>query len=80
MLIKIFLILFSIVFLIVLALNYVKNKIRKAMFGNIDPKNNPNFQNFSQFNQQKQKKDEEVVYSKDNTVILKGEAKSKKDK
>lgn len=79
MLTKFILIFGAIILLIILGLNYLKNKIRKIMFGNIDPKNGK-FASFNNFNQTRREKesDDEVVYKKDDTVILKGEAKSKK--
>ncbi|MDC1068798.1 hypothetical protein OAQ99_06545 [Candidatus Kapabacteria bacterium] len=78
MILKLFIILISIFLLVVFGLNFLKNRIKKIMFGNFE-KQSSNFSNFNA-QSQRQKQDKEVLYQKDDTVILKGEAKSKNKK
>jgi preprotein translocase subunit SecG len=73
---KVLIIIGAIFLAIYLGLNFLKNRIKKVMFSNFQQ----NAQNMSQNFNKNPYQNDDVVYKKDNTVILKGEAKSKEKK
>lgn len=74
MLVKILIIFLIVLLFLSVGISYLKRKVQKMFFGQTSSGDSQ----FHNFQKQQNPKNEEVIYSKDETVILKGEAKEKK--